>query len=1145
VIGPYKLLEQIGEGGFGVVFLAEQTEPVRRKVALKIIKPGMDTRQVIGRFEAERQALAMMDHPNIAKVFDAGTTSVDRSLRERESGSRSEPPTLDAGRPYFVMELVQGIPITDYCDQCNLTTHERLELFTTVCHAVQHAHQKGVIHRDIKPTNVLVAMQDGRPCPKIIDFGVAKAIGEQSLTEHTLTAGFAQMIGTPLYMSPEQAELSPLGVDTRSDIYSLGVLLYELLAGTTPFDKERLHSASYDELRRIIREEEPPRPSARLSSLSLRSKTRRGEERAGVRVSRSGEPSRTSSDSLPLEGRAGEGVSAAETAALTTTIATHRRTDPRRLIQSIRGELDWIVMKCLEKDRNRRYETANGLLRDVERFLADEPVEARPVSAAYRLRKFYRRNRLVVTAAGFVVASLLAGITGATWGLVRATKAEALAQNRFEESETLRQQAITERNKAEQERNYSQAIADFVVEDFLALTSIEGQEHFGGESSAALHKDTTVRELLDRAAEKLQERRDLEPQIEGQLRWIIGANYRGIGEFDRAITFLERSVELWRQELGDEHVKTLSARDILAGAYNDAGQVRKAVAQSEQSANVAVKKFGPDDWFSLTLLGNLANLYEDAGKWEEAIALQEQVKVAKIKQLGPEHPDTLDTLNNLASAYSTAGRTAEAIALFEQVRDVRLKKFGADHSNTLKTLNNLAGAYAEAGRLSEAIALYEQVKEMEISKLGLDHPDTLGTLYSLAMTYRNAGNVPLAIALFEQVKEAQSRKLGPDHPDTHKTLIGLVLSYQDTGRLPDSIALLEEARDAQKKSLGAENPLTLITLAYLAEAYSEAGRTAEAIALIEQVREATQKVLSPDDPEADLILSNLAVAYWRTEQLDKSIPLFESKLQQKEKKLGRGHPDTLISVANLGVNYKDADRIAEAIPLLEEAHAAAKEYPTLSWVAEPLFESYIEAGRSEDAIRLSTEMLADFRRTQPQDSLELARELAYLGSRLLKAKAYDKSEPLLRECLTLRESLAKAAVDDDTSQAVRPWHVAGTKSFLGSALVGQAESVGDRQARDKLLAEAEPLLIDGWEGLKAAADLALVNPADPDALHEASRVVLTDTLDRLIELYSAINKPDAVNKWEAEKAKLATRSAHDQKSEAVENKEKSSSGVVE
>jgi serine/threonine protein kinase/tetratricopeptide (TPR) repeat protein len=388
LVGSYKLLEQIGEGGFGVVFLAEQERPVRRKVALKIIKPGMDTRQVIARFEAERQALALMDHPNIAKVLDAGMVgSVCRTEPESGSESTAAGPARQAGptgRPYFVMELVQGVPITEYCDQCNLTTRERLEQFIMVCQAVQHAHQKGIIHRDIKPSNVLVTIQYGKAAPKIIDFGVAKAINQQ-LTEHTLATGFSQIIGTPLYMSPEQAELSPLGVDTRTDVYSLGVLLYELLTGTTPFEKERLKSASFDELRRIIREEEPPRPSARLCALSLQNK-------AALR----------------------------ETVALATTIAQRRRTEPHRLAHHLRGELDWIVMKCLEKDRSRRYESASALARDIERYLQDEPVQACPPSAVYRLGKFLRRNRGPALAAGIVLAALIAGSVAATWGLLSA-----------------------------------------------------------------------------------------------------------------------------------------------------------------------------------------------------------------------------------------------------------------------------------------------------------------------------------------------------------------------------------------------------------------------------------------------------------------------------------------------------------------------------------------------------------------------------------------------------------------------------------------------------------------------------------------------------------------------------------------------------
>ncbi len=344
-IDRYKLLQRIGEGGFGTVYMAEQETPVRRRVALKIIKLGMDTKAVIARFEAERQALAMMDHPNIARVLDAGAT--------------------DTGRPYFVMELVRGIPITEYCDTNNLPVRERLELFVQVCHAVQHAHQKGIIHRDIKPSNVLVAMADGRPTPKVIDFGIAKAT-DQSLTEKTLFTEFRQMIGTPQYMSPEQAEMAGIDIDTRSDVYSLGVLLYELLVGSTPFDPEELRGKAYGEMQRMIREVEPPRPSTRLSTLA---------------------------DTLP-------------------SIAAHRRIEPKRLGQLVRGELDWIVMKSLEKDRSRRYETANGLALDVRRYLNDEPVQACPPSARYRFRKFARRNKGALLMVSLVVAGLLSLVVG-------------------------------------------------------------------------------------------------------------------------------------------------------------------------------------------------------------------------------------------------------------------------------------------------------------------------------------------------------------------------------------------------------------------------------------------------------------------------------------------------------------------------------------------------------------------------------------------------------------------------------------------------------------------------------------------------------------------------------------------------------------
>ncbi|HEV3255950.1 MAG TPA: serine/threonine-protein kinase, partial [Gemmataceae bacterium] len=387
IIGPYKLLEQIGEGGFGIVFMAEQQEPIRRKVALKVLKPGMDTRQVIARFEAERQALALMDHPNIARVLDAGQTA--------------------SGRPYFVMELVKGVPITDYCDQARLTPRERLELFLAVCHAVQHAHQKGIIHRDLKPSNVLVTLHDGAAVAKIIDFGIAKATGQQ-LTDKTLFTGFAQLIGTPLYMSPEQAALSGLDVDTRSDIYSLGVLLYELLTGTTPFDKERFKQSAYDEIRRIIREEEPPKPSTRLCE---------------------------SRDTL-------------------ASISAQRQTEPAKLTKLVRGELDWIVMKCLEKDRNRRYETANGLAMDVQRFLQDETVQACPPSVGYRLRKFAHRNKRSLIAVGFVLGALVVATLVSTWQAILATHAQGLAKIRLEAEKRERERAL------EAERNAQRRLFD-------------------------------------------------------------------------------------------------------------------------------------------------------------------------------------------------------------------------------------------------------------------------------------------------------------------------------------------------------------------------------------------------------------------------------------------------------------------------------------------------------------------------------------------------------------------------------------------------------------------------------------------------------------------------------------------------------------
>jgi len=493
VIGQYKLLQQIGAGGMGVVYMAEQAAPVRHKVALKIVKPGMDTREVIARFEAERQALALMDHPNIARVFDGGAT--------------------ETGRPYFVMELVRGIPITDYCDENNLPVHERLELFITVCHAVQHAHQKGIIHRDIKPSNVLVTLHDGRPVPKVIDFGVAKAIGQQ-LTDKTLFTQFAQMVGTPLYMSPEQAELTGQDVDTRGDVYSLGVLLYELLTGTTPFERVRMKQAALDEIRRMIREEDPPSPSARLSTTA-------GETQ--------------------------------------TAVAAHRRVDPRGLNRLMRGDLDWIVMKALEKDRTRRYETANAFAADIGRYLSDEPVEACPPSSAYRFRKFARRNRGVLGAAALVGTGLIATLIGLliSNGLIR----EEQGRTREERTRAVQAQKTSEK-RAEQLR---QSVLDLqTTHRLMELGRILLAEERWDDAAAAFTRAT---ELIPEYAGPWDARSEL---------------YTRVGLFDLAADDLNRAYQLQQPESWRWMVLAILRLHVgdVAGCHDVSAHMRQQIRET-------------------------------------------------------------------------------------------------------------------------------------------------------------------------------------------------------------------------------------------------------------------------------------------------------------------------------------------------------------------------------------------------------------------------------------------------------------------------------------------------------------------------------------------------------------------------------------
>jgi serine/threonine protein kinase/Tfp pilus assembly protein PilF len=671
-IGRYRLLQKIGEGGFGVVWMAEQRDPVVRKVALKVIKLGMDTRQVIARFEAERQALALMDHPGIAKVFDGGTT--------------------DTGRPYFVMELVRGVPITHFCDESRLSTRERLELFVQVCNAVQHAHQKGVIHRDIKPSNVLVALHDGVASPKVIDFGIAKATSVR-LTEKTMFTEMRQMIGTPEYMAPEQAELSGLDVDTRADVYSLGVLLYELLTSTKPFDLRSVLDKGYEEVLRTIREIDPPKPSTRISTLG----------------------------------------------ADLTIVAARRRADPRDLGRAIRGDLDWIVMRALEKDRTRRYPAASDLAAEVRRHLADEPVLAMPPSTAYRIQKYVRRHRVVVAASAAIALSLVAGLVASAVGwleareqgeIARAHATEAEAQKLVAESarsEEQRQRERAEHNATEARESAARAKA---VADLLqsALSAANPYQRRG--------KDYTVRELLDGIEKELGDRLRAEPDAELALRTTMAAAYRGLGAYDKAEAHFERVLALLREKFTGDHHEIAEQLDNLATMIEKRGDWDRAASLYREALQMERRLDSGDVTLQATILndmGLLANARGDMAAGEKL--LREALELLSSDPRAHEAEWTLKTA--LINTLMPRGEFAEAESVSRDVIAALRERHAGDDPNLALAMSNRAFLLDKLGRSDESDAQYVEALAMMRRIYDRPHPDIAGCLNNYgALIYR-------------------------------------------------------------------------------------------------------------------------------------------------------------------------------------------------------------------------------------------------------------------------------------------------------------------------------------------------------------------------------------------------------------------------
>ncbi len=736
---------------------------------------------MIQRFESERQSLAVMNHPVIAKVFDAGSTK--------------------DGQPYFVMEYVNGLPITKYCDTKRLKVRERLELFIKVCEGVQHAHQKAIIHRDLKPSNVLVIEVDEKPVPRIIDFGIAKAISSQKSAEQTMFTRVGALVGTPGFMSPEQADPSVLDVDTRTDVYSLGVTLYVLLTGTLPFDPEQWRNNPFDEVLRQLREEDPPRPSAKLS--------------------------------LEKE--------------VATAAASRRATEPGELVTLLRGDLDWITMKALERDRARRYGTPSELAADIRRYLKHEPVVARPASAGYRLKKYVRRHRVAVgVATGLVV--LLVG-----FAVVQAVQLRRITR---------------ERDRATRERDRANRITEFMTEMFKVSDPDESRGN-----------SITAREILDKASKDIESGLAKDPELQSQMMDVMGRVYNSLGLYWQAEPLLTRAVEIRRRVVGPENQDTLNSRNSLAwtlreqGRYSEAEKLQRETLESERRVR------GLERPETLNTMSQLAWTLEKEGHYADAEKLEREALEIERRVLGMENPETLNTMNDLAAALRAEGHYTQSEGLDRQTLDSRRRILGPDHTTTLDSMINLASDLHSEGRYADAAKLDREALEIERRVLGPEHPETLGSMSNLADDLNSEALYAEAEKLDREAVEIQRRVLGPENPQTLNAMSNLADALHSQGQDAEAEKLYGETIGVQSRVLGPEHPDTLNSSRSLAVILAHGGRYAEAEKLERQTFEIQRRVLGPEHPETAVSAYNLACVLARQGKREQSLTFLREAVE--------------------------------------------------------------------------------------------------------------------------------------------------------------------------------------------------------------------------------------------------------------------------